>query len=1101
MLTEGSVGETIASIPNQSGSTQAAYYLLESAIARTAIGPFHAKTLAQEYALTLGIERAIVRKEQAIANLKLEIVAPGSEESTTNNIATVAEAAPSQGDRPLSLPIEKAKILVRKALSALRSESTTAIPYSGILEEIPPEAAPQLDEILKQLHEAGEILAIPSPKKLPGYAAVKVLEPNPELQQAQEYIDSNGLGLSASAEVVAKIRQDVIEEDWEALLSETREAVESYLGANYQYPHLIPVRCIHDKLSPQWVTGQVDRALKHLDEIGEIELIWRNDKPQSIKKITKQKDPSVEASEESSELVGYLQNANTLELTISEVRSVIIELKGNFLNGTPVCRIAEKISPEAAAKLEEALQHLHEEVGEIIVVVEEDGSYAEVKYIEPGSELAPLQVESNSVEDWETLLEGTTEVIRAFNGLCAHYPHLIPIKAIREKLSYWEVSQQDLALAHLQETGEVELISKDDTFQSIKQGTGTSVSLRAAKPVQSVETSISQQLAEAECTDAPVAATAAAQEPVAVVSESAEPEQDEAQPSPGVPQDRLPSASVLGDSAARFSYESFNSEELASSARGIKSSAIAFFRRTFAEIVRLGDRLSKFKEECQEKLGRLKGKQAFNNWLSNDFGGSSGLARAAIEISNWYGKLCSRMQRIVRNCIRGWSVSAMQALTKLPTEEEIGKAIALLKDKSKQTVTTVKQVVAKVSPPSEGAGGLGSGSSGSAQQQSSALGNASANEQSVSAEASTETSGDEGSTVGASEGENDSSANANEQLPAPTVEPGHLARISGQAWREETSTSAADRGDRPPDPSPDGRDEILDQLEQRLELLQQQYAQVAEENRHLKASGLATDSNPQVEQLQKQLEQERADKQAIAAQLQQLQQVLNEKEELQKELERERADKQAIAIRLQQVLDEQEESQKLKQLLEQIEKLENYKESASARLEKFVDENDRLIASIENLKSPASLGAFPQQVVRIAKHDARSMIGQMGIFERVEISDNSLGEIEEAIVITDVGLSNNSTRVSDWKNSLVPLNITPRELIVINQKQANIKEQKSQLEQAIWSLNQLAKEREIETLTVEGYCDIQGNFHKGLIPGLVKFVKDLVTSAETELAF
>ena len=192
---------------------------------------------------------------------------------------------------------------------------------------------------------------------------------------------------------------------------------------------------------------------------------------------------------ENQENIGNQQNIE------NQVREAIIALKENFLNGTPVCRIAEKITPDAAARLEETLQHLHE-TGEVLVVIKEDDSYSGVKYLELES-LQQVETPSNC-DDWETLLDCTRKTICVFEALCPRYPHLIPVKAVREKLQQWEVSQQDKALTYLGETGEIELICKGNTIQSIKQ----EASLKpTAKPVeeQAIISDISENAAVASC--------------------------------------------------------------------------------------------------------------------------------------------------------------------------------------------------------------------------------------------------------------------------------------------------------------------------------------------------------------------------------------------------------------------------------------------------------------------------------------------------------------------------------------------------------------------------------------------------------------------------
>ena len=111
---------------------------------------------------------------------------------------------------------------------------------------------------------------------------------------------------------------------------------------------------------------------------------------------------------------------------------------------------------------------------------------------------------------------------------------------------------------------------------------------------------------------------------------------------------------------------------LAATARRIKGSAIALVRRTFADLIQLGHSLWDLKFDCIAQLG-AEGKQAFKDWLSEDFGGSKYLADAAMKLAPWYESLSAKTQRLVSLNVHEWSVAALKELTKLT-----GKALDLL---------------------------------------------------------------------------------------------------------------------------------------------------------------------------------------------------------------------------------------------------------------------------------------------------------------------------------------------------------------------------------------------------------------------------------------
>ena len=113
-----------------------------------------------------------------------------------------------------------------------------------------------------------------------------------------------------------------------------------------------------------------------------------------------------------------------------------------------------------------------------------------------------------------------------------------------------------------------------------------------------------------------------------------------------------------------FDYSQFDNSELQSKAKTTLNQFIGFVRQTFDGLLKNGQALNSIYLECIANSSQ--GKKIFNNWLaSDDFGASRYIAKAAIEIYNWFSKLPKRLQRLVRNNVQKWSVSALRQLTKV----------------------------------------------------------------------------------------------------------------------------------------------------------------------------------------------------------------------------------------------------------------------------------------------------------------------------------------------------------------------------------------------------------------------------------------------------
>ena len=113
-----------------------------------------------------------------------------------------------------------------------------------------------------------------------------------------------------------------------------------------------------------------------------------------------------------------------------------------------------------------------------------------------------------------------------------------------------------------------------------------------------------------------------------------------------------------------FDYSNFSNLELESKAQKTLSNFIGFVRKTFDGLLDNGQALNSIYLDCIANSS--KGKKVFDNWLaSDDFGASRYIASSAIKIYNWFSKLPKRLQRLVRNNVQKWSVSALRQLTKV----------------------------------------------------------------------------------------------------------------------------------------------------------------------------------------------------------------------------------------------------------------------------------------------------------------------------------------------------------------------------------------------------------------------------------------------------
>ncbi|HBL14536.1 MAG TPA: hypothetical protein DD379_24740 [Cyanobacteria bacterium UBA11162] len=158
-----------------------------------------------------------------------------------------------------------------------------------------------------------------------------------------------------------------------------------------------------------------------------------------------------------------------------------------------------------------------------------------------------------------------------------------------------------------------------------------------------------------------------------------------------------PPTTPLLSSSSQFDYAShFGNNELAKQAQSTNHRFITFVRRTFKELVRIGNQLMELYQECCHTLGADQGKVVFEQWLSSDeFGGSRYLADAAMTLAPWYFNLPVSLQRLVAKKANSWSIAALKQLPKL-THEMVEQLVRM----GKQTARSIKCVVATTQPVS-----------------------------------------------------------------------------------------------------------------------------------------------------------------------------------------------------------------------------------------------------------------------------------------------------------------------------------------------------------------------------------------------------------------
>ncbi|MCV3215533.1 hypothetical protein OGM63_18785 [Plectonema radiosum NIES-515] len=121
-----------------------------------------------------------------------------------------------------------------------------------------------------------------------------------------------------------------------------------------------------------------------------------------------------------------------------------------------------------------------------------------------------------------------------------------------------------------------------------------------------------------------------------------------------------------------FDYSNFSKPELEQKAQATLSNFLGFVRQTFDGLLEIGRSLQDFYFDCLAFCPN--GKKVFSEWLASpDFGASRYIASSAMEISAWFDKLPARWsktglcpsQKLIRQNVQNWSVSALRQLTKV----------------------------------------------------------------------------------------------------------------------------------------------------------------------------------------------------------------------------------------------------------------------------------------------------------------------------------------------------------------------------------------------------------------------------------------------------
>ncbi|MCT7980422.1 hypothetical protein [Laspinema olomoucense] len=137
-----------------------------------------------------------------------------------------------------------------------------------------------------------------------------------------------------------------------------------------------------------------------------------------------------------------------------------------------------------------------------------------------------------------------------------------------------------------------------------------------------------------------------------------------------------------------YDYSTLGSEALQRQAKATLSQFFGFVQHTFVSGLKIGRSFRRLLHELCLEHGLSQGEQRFEDWLSSsDFGGSTWMARALIQVSEWFDSQRKRIQRLILKSVQSWSISALKELTKVSDEHLL---VKLLKA-GKQTVTSIRK--------------------------------------------------------------------------------------------------------------------------------------------------------------------------------------------------------------------------------------------------------------------------------------------------------------------------------------------------------------------------------------------------------------------------
>jgi hypothetical protein len=116
--------------------------------------------------------------------------------------------------------------------------------------------------------------------------------------------------------------------------------------------------------------------------------------------------------------------------------------------------------------------------------------------------------------------------------------------------------------------------------------------------------------------------------------------------------------------AYTFDYDRFAKPDLQAKAKSTLGNFFGFVRQTFDGLLSIGRSLQDLYFDCLAFCPN--GKRVFEEWLASpDFGSSRYFAKSAMEIYAWFEKLPGRSQKLIRQNVQKWSVSALHQLTKV----------------------------------------------------------------------------------------------------------------------------------------------------------------------------------------------------------------------------------------------------------------------------------------------------------------------------------------------------------------------------------------------------------------------------------------------------